>query len=178
MRLSVNQVDELVRAHQAHIYRYLRFLGAAEDLVEDLVQDTFVAASSNRNPPPIESVPRRLGWLRAIARNTFLNHCRKQKRNPVRADSELMTRAESYWNSAFAQHDDGYGYMEALIACTKKLSARHRDVLEHRYALRKSRGEMAAFFKVTDDGIKIMLRRIRAVLAKCVQQTLAIENGS
>lgn len=177
MRLSVGQVDELVRAHQAHIYRYLRFLGAAAAHAEDLVQDTFVAASSNRNPPPTDNVPRRLGWLRAIARNTFLNHCRKQKRNPVRADSELMTRAESYWNTAFAQHDDGYGYLEALIACTKKLSERHRQVIEHRYALRSSRGEMAAFFKVTEDGIKMMLRRIRAVLAKCVEQTLAAENG-
>lgn len=177
MRLSVSQIEELVRAHQAHIYRYLRFLGAAEAQAEDLAQDTFLAASSNRNPAPMDNVPRRLGWLRGIARNTFLNHCRKQKRNPVRADSDLLTRAESYWHAAFARHDDGYGYLEALIACTKKLSDRHQKVLEHRYALRSSRSDMAAFFKVTEDGIKMMLRRIRAVLAKCVEQTLAAENG-
>lgn len=177
MRLSVDEVDELVRAHQAHIYRYIRFLGAPDAAARDLVQDTLIAAAASRNPPPMDHVPRRLGWLRGIARNTFLNHCRKQKRDPVRADSNLLDRAETYWTDAFVRTDDGYGYLEALIACTKKLSERHREVLNHRYALRKSRNDMAEFFQVTEDGIKIMLRRIRAVLAKCVEQAIAAENA-
>ena len=35
-------VEELARRHQAGVWRYLRLLGCAPDLADDLVQETFL----------------------------------------------------------------------------------------------------------------------------------------
>ncbi|MBI3272239.1 MAG: RNA polymerase sigma factor [Planctomycetes bacterium] len=165
---------ELVHARQAEIFRYLRYLGALDaGVAEDLAQETFLAAFRSTAPPPLDDERACAAWLRGIARNLFLMHCRRARANPVRTDEATIERAEAFWATRFLRSGDGFEYIEALRACVSGLSERARRLLDLCYAQRKSRDEMARSLDMSEDGIKSMLRRTRAALAECVRRRLA-----
>ena len=164
----------MVQAHQAEIYRYLRFLGAVErELAEDLVQETFVAAWESRHPPEASDPGRLAAWLRGIARNRFRMYCRRARANPVVADDRTLERAERVWTTAFLREGDGSDYREALRRCLDRLDAPARRAVDLRYREALGRAEMAGRLGRSEDGVKSLLRRVRAALAGCVRRTLA-----
>lgn len=167
----------LVAAHQAEVYRYLRYLGAARELAEDLVQDTFLAAFGSTKPPDMQDVRGRAAWLRAIARHRFLSDCRRRRANPVAVDSDGLEQAEARWSVEFLRHDGGRGYRTALRSCVAKLPEAQRQALDLRYRQRKSRAEMAAALSLSEDGVKSMLRRTRAALAAAIKRQLEVEEA-
>jgi RNA polymerase sigma-70 factor (ECF subfamily) len=148
-------------------------LGADQPTAEDLVQDTFLAAF--KSPSAEQDLSSPSAWLRGIARNLFLQHCRRGRRSPLVASSERLDEAENTWRSVFLRDGDGFDYLEALRQCLHDLPPKQRDVLDMRYRDQKSRGEMAQFLGMSEDGIKSLLRRIRAALAQCVEKRLALE---
>ena len=170
-------LETLVRTHQAELYRYVRYLGADVPAAEDLVQDTFLAAFRSRTHPASDDTQGTAAWLRGVARNLFLRHCRRSSASRVQADSELVEQAEDIWAGEFLRGSDGFDYVEALRKCLQQLPDRHRQVLDMRYAGRKSRSEMAQALSMSEDGIKSLLRRIRTALAECVRRRLAMENA-
>ena len=177
---GLNNVDgdelaAIVRANQAGIYRYLRYLGADRSTAEDLVQETFLAAYKSRTAEQDLSSPS--AWLRGIARNLFLQHCRRARRSPVVVGGEHLEQAENAWRTIFLREGDGFDYLEALRQCLQDLPLRQRNALDMRYRDKKSRGEMAQFLGVSEDGIKSLLRRLRAALANCVEKRLALEGA-
>ena len=66
-----DELAEIVRAHQAELYRYVRYLGADGASAEDIVQETFLVAfgkeMQSTSTPGAKSA-----WLRGVARNLFL----------------------------------------------------------------------------------------------------------
>ncbi|MBM4034477.1 MAG: RNA polymerase sigma factor [Planctomycetes bacterium] len=173
--MTRDDLAALVRIHQAEVYRYVRYLGAEAHAAEDLVQETFLAAFRSDAPPEAADVRGAAAWLRGIARNLFLRYCRSRKTSPVKVDSALVERAEGVWASEFLRGGDGFDYVEALRKCLDALSEKQRHVLDLRYAQKKSRSEMARLLEMSEDGIKSLLRRIRAALAECVRRRLASE---
>ena len=91
--------------------------------------------------------------------------------------SQGLERAESVWRLDFLRDGDGFDYLEALRRCLRDLPPKQRDALDMRYRDKKSRGEMAQFLGISEDGIKSLLRRLRAALAKCVKKRLALEGA-
>ena len=170
-------LEMLLRAHQAEIYRYVRYLGAADDLAQDLVQETFLTTFRDSPPPVIDDVRRRGAWLRGIARNLLLRHWERAKRSPVNVDGSMLEQAERVWVSTFPGGDDGSAYLQALRECLKDVSARNRKILDLRYAAKRSRGEIATVLSMSVDGIKSALQRIRARLSKCVHARMKLEGA-
>jgi RNA polymerase sigma-70 factor (ECF subfamily) len=80
---------ELIRRHHPGVYGYLRRLGAAPDLAEDLTQETYAKVwlriGTLRRTASLRS------WLLTIARNEFLQ-CVRVDRPEVEADGELTDR--------------------------------------------------------------------------------------
>lgn len=162
--------------HQAELYRYMRYLGAeGRGVAEDLVQDTFLVAFRHAELPSLDDVRRQSAWLRGVARNLFLAHCRQAKRSKIKVDSELVERAESVWTNEFLREGDGFDYVEALRKCLTRLQERERRLLDLRYGEQKSRVEMARMFQMTEDGIKSALQRVRAMLKDCILRRLDAE---
>ena len=168
--MNVKTIETVVRDHQAELFRYLRFLGAAPALAEDLLQEVFVAAYQSRStPPPAE--PRRIaGWLRGISRNLFLAHCRQEKRNPVVIDSAAAEQAEAYWVQTMSDTSTSETYLAALSTCLEQVSDRNRSILERRHQENVSRAQLADEFDMAEEGIKTALRRTREFLQKCIRQ--------
>ena len=171
--MTRDELATLVRTHQAEIFRYIRYLGAVERAqAEDLVQDTFLAACQSADPPPPFDVRRQSAWLRGIARNLFLAHCRKRRNSPVRSDAASLEEAEEVWAAEFLRSGDGFDYVEALRSCLGALGGKQRRVLELKYTQGKSRVEMAQLLQMTEDGVKTALQRLRAALLDCIQRRL------
>ena len=162
----------LITEHQTSIYRYLRYLGTDDASAEDLTQDTFLAAFKSSSTPDLRNGSLRGAWLRGISRNLMLARFRRDRSSPIRIDSEYLSRAEDVWSAQFSGDEDGSQYAEALRDCLSGLPDKDRRLIDLRYEHRKSRTEMAAMRKMTPDGIKTQLRRIRSRLADCVRRNL------
>ena len=170
-----SELELMVRTHQAEVFRYLRYLGADAAEAEDLVQETFLAAFGGEPRAAAEDLRGRAAWLRGIARNQFLMHCRRARTSPVKVDSESLRRSEDAWSTQFLRDGDGFGYVEAMRRCVDSLGENQRHAIELRYVEKASRTEMASVLKMTGDGVKSLLRRIRAALAECVKRSLEAE---
>lgn len=179
-RMDREALESLVKFHQAGIYRYARYLGADPVASEDIVQETFLAAfkSFGKAKGTGEAdVEGQAAWLRGIARNMFLRHCRRTKTGPVLVDAGLLEQAEGAWRGEFLRGGDGFDYVDALRRCVGNLSPEHQAMIEQRYAQDKSRGEMARRAGMTENGVKGLLRRIRAALADCIRRRLKMEEA-
>jgi len=170
-----DDLEALVRIHQSALYRYLRYLGADRALAEDLAQETFLAAFRSRRPAPADEEGRAAAWLRGIARHLFLNHCRRRRRAARVRSAESLDRAEAVWDRRFLRQGDGFDYVEALRRCLERLPDGERRAVHLEYADRRARAEIAALLHMTENGVKSLMRRIRARLAECVHRRLRLE---
>jgi len=155
----------LVRAHQAGVWRYLRFLGCHPAEADDLVQETFLAVL--RENFAIRSPAETAAYLRTVARNRLLMARRKQRNAPSAVDLEA---AESVWARVAAE--DGLNhYLAALGDCLQAaITPRARQALELQYRDRASREEIAAALEMAVEGVKTLLRRARTALRDCVER--------
>ena len=174
-------LETIVRTHQAMVYRYLRYMGAAADVAEDVAQETFLAAYRSGSAPIEDAATeggRCAAWLRGVARNQLLMHFRKARSNPVSADpvvlQQALDEADQVFHSELLRHGDGFDYHEALQACLAGLQGTQRKLLDMFYGAEFSRAQIGAELHMTEDGVKSFLRRVRAALRKCVLGRLGI----
>jgi RNA polymerase sigma-70 factor (ECF subfamily) len=159
----------LVRAYQAELWRYLRFLGCDNALAEDLTQETFL--SLLKNPIVLESVASLPSYLRTIARNLYFR--RGGAPTPGIALEEVPD-ADAVWSAAVKEKDAG-PYLEALRACVGGLDERSRRALDLQYRDRLSLEGAGEKLDLSREGVKTLLRRIRERLKACVEGRLASE---
>lgn len=157
-------LEVLVRDHQADLWRYLRYLGAAADDADDLTQETFLAVA--RTPFELRSRGETAAYLRTAARNQLLMLRRRQGRE---ASTVELAAAEEVWAAATPEGDSS-AVMDALAACCETLAGRPREAIDRFYRRGESREELAAAFDVTIDGVKSLLRRTRATLRDCIER--------
>ncbi|MBK8096795.1 MAG: sigma-70 family RNA polymerase sigma factor [Planctomycetes bacterium] len=158
-------VAALVRAHQAEVWRYLRYLGASGELADDLTQETFLTLL--RAPYEDRGPEARSGWLRTVARNLFLKAVRK----PPLPMTDVET-IDAIW-TGFTREDGGAESLTALRACLLELDGRARQAIALHYEQRKSRSAIGKELGIGEDGVKSLLRRVRAVLRACVERRLS-----
>jgi RNA polymerase sigma-70 factor (ECF subfamily) len=145
------------------VRRYLRFLGCDHDCVDDLAQDTLLAAVAafGRGRPP-------LPWLLTTARNCLRMHLRRRGRRREVAD---LDRLHECWHEQ-VQDDGGEAQKEALRACLRALPGRARQVVELRYREGLGREAIAARLGIGSEGVKSLLARVRAALGECMRRRL------
>ncbi len=155
---------ELIREHQAGIWRYLRFIGASTSEAEDLVQETFLAllrANFTYKGPAATTA-----YLRQVARNQLLQARRREGRE---VNTVALAAAEAVWAEVAAE--DGLSdYVSAMRECLQPLRDRSRQVIELHYGRALGRAEIANFMGMKPDGIKTLLRRTRQLLRDCVER--------
>jgi RNA polymerase sigma-70 factor, ECF subfamily len=157
---------ELVREHQAEVWRYLRFLGAAAADADDLTQETFLAVA--RSTFEARSRPETTAYLRTVARNQLLMARRRDGRQ---IDTVDLAAAEAVW--AEAAGDDGLGgYLDALAECVSQLEGRAQDAVHRFYQNQEGRTEIAEALGMKPDGVKTLLRRTRDLLRQCIERRM------
>ena len=176
MKLGRDELRALILAHQAEVLRYLRYLGADASTAEDLAQEAFLIAWKSRSVRAREEAGR-AAWLRGVARNVFLMHCRRERRSPERVTLASLDEAEDVWQTEMLRGGDGFHTVEALRRCVAELDGKKRAAIDRRYAKGESRGRIAAVLGMTEDGVKSLLRRVRKALHDCITRRLAAEGS-
>lgn len=178
MDLDRHVLERLIRIHERGVYRYLRYLGADVTVAEDLVQETFLAAwRGSPHQPDVADDPSWGGWLRGIARNLFLAECRRRAGSAVLATDLSLTELEAAESQTLWDQTEWAERRAALRTCLETLPAPQRQALEQRYTTRVARKDMARLLDLSEDGVKSLLRRIRAALAVCIESRLAMGDG-
>ena len=161
------EMAALVRAHQAGVWRYLRFLGCDATEADDLTQETFLVVL--RKGFEVRSPAETAGYLRTVARNRLLMDRRKRRSQPAAVD---LDAAEAVW-AEVADEDGLSDYLVALGECLRTaVSPRVRRALELQYADKAARAEIAKELDLAVEGVKTLLRRARSALRECVQRRL------
>ena len=155
--------------HYRPLCRYLRFLGCADVLAEDLAQEAFIVVLSR---PPVLHDPGALpAYLRGIARNLFLKALQKSKGEPAWTD---LAAAEEVWDPV-ADREGWDAYREAVRGCVEGLDGRDRVLLETYFGRERGRKEAAIASGLSEEGLKTLLRRIKDRLKACVKGKLSHE---
>lgn len=180
--IAETDVVRLVRAHQAEVWRYVRYLGASAELADDLVQEAFLQLL---RAPFVERTPAATSaWLRTVVRNLYV----KSFRRPPFASAELDA-IEATWTGFVGGGTEGDGAsgdgaanasgeaLARLRQCLEQLDGRARSVVAWHYEERRSRADIAGRLGIGEDGVKSLLRRTRALLKACVERR-AREDGA
>jgi RNA polymerase sigma factor CnrH len=118
-------LDALVAAHAGQVARLIsRLVDRCED-IEDLVQETFLAALAHRRRFRGDCRP--ATWLARIAVNKCRSHHRRRR---VRRLVPLMGDEEPAWSTA---SDAGGETGEEIRRAVARLSSKHREVIVLRY---------------------------------------------
>jgi RNA polymerase sigma-70 factor (ECF subfamily) len=166
--VSHDAIAALVQQHQAGLRSYLRWLGAPGDAVDDLVQDTFVAALAR---PPVErDAASTAAWLRTVARHLLL---RQLRTNDRRGRAVELDEAAAAWERHLGGADDGDAFRTALRACIAALTPRQSEAMRLRYGDDLPVATVGARMGIGASGAETLLRRLRAVLRACIERRLA-----
>src|SRR5262245_57872909 len=142
------------------VRRYLRCLRCPRDVVDDVVQDALlaaVAAHGERQPP--------LPWLLTVAKNRWLELCRRQRPELVASLDALDLAARSELGD-----DGGDARVLALRECVQQLPARSQQALRLCYGDALPRTEVAARLGLGIEGLRSWLARLRAALKQCIER--------
>jgi len=165
LRKDRKATAEFVARYADHVYWYVRRrLVPRADLVDDLVQEIFVAAWENldkfRGDSPLRS------WLLGIARHKVEDHYRKRLREIQFHDEE-----ENAWDEPASLHD-----LEAALAkrqagqrtqeILKTLPEMYSVILLWRYWEKRSLRDIAAQIGKTEKGVERMVARARQQFKK------------
>jgi RNA polymerase sigma-70 factor (ECF subfamily) len=172
--LAKLDLADLASGHRLGVWRYLRFLGCDDAVADDLTQETFLAvARGTINGGPVRDVS---AYLRGVARNLFIKHVRRSRREPAVEELDIIqaAEAEEIWRQ-FAGDDGGESWIAALRDCVERLTGRSREAIDLCYREDLSREQIARRLDMTPDGVKTLLRRTRQLLRGCVERKVRRE---
>ncbi len=164
---EIRVTEPLIRRHQAMVWRFLRFLGAPADLAEDLTQETFLRLLRGRVEDRGDVALAQ--WLRQTARRLLASHRRGLR--PELADATDQDLDDVFVETEGA--DGGAAYREALTLCVEALAERERELLELRFRAGTPRAEIARRLEIAEEGVKTLLRRVKARLRACIERRMS-----
>ena len=166
MRTTRDDVAQLVKNHQADVWRYLQVLGCDRALADDLTQETFLSVI--RRPFEVRSDAGTRAYLRLVARNLFIDSLRRAGRAVSTDELDLLDREREQ----FAGADGGDSRVEALRECLKTLTDRVRKAIHLRFSDGLSWEVSGTELGLSAEGAKSMIRRARAALRDCIESRI------
>lgn len=160
---------EIVRRHQAEVWRAAAALLFDVAETEEVVQQVFVQAFFRLDQYRTGQDFGR--WIRSIARNLVRDRFRTAHRETAR----LLTYRERMLAATddAAAHADRERRREALGRCLEELPDRQRSVLDLRYRENLSFVEVASRLGETVDAVRRLASRVRLRLRDCIRRRLA-----
>lgn len=161
-------IPQLVKDHQASVWRYLRALGCPADLAEDLTQEAFLLAYSRpfeyRGPAAAAS------YLRRAAYHRYISHLQRHQASQIELrEIEVNDATWTRWCKDQRDHSE---VLDVLNDCLAELPPRIRHALELRFRDGLSRQQIAKELSMTEHGAKNLLQRAKQRLRESVELRL------
>jgi len=170
----------LVRLHQVHVRAYLARFVRNRETIDDLAQETFLAAYRALSAFRGESSVRL--WLLGIARNQALIHLRYETRRRSH-ERESLGAAVAGW---VVQDLDGGASspgghereVAALKTCLQSLPETSASLVTEHYFYRRSASDIARRMGKGPGAIWMAIMRVRQALRRCVEERMAVAGGN
>lgn len=141
--------EQLYRAWQTRLFRYLLRMvgdsGRAEELANDTMIAAWKAAASFKGQSKVST------WLFAIARNKALNSLRQHQPETVEVEEAIGVAAASGGQELAVSRDR---LQVAMKDALRELSADHREVMELTFYQELSYGEIAEIMQCPVNTVK------------------------
>lgn len=159
---------ELLTSHQRKLYGYIATMLLGDSASADVLQDTNLdlwmrAGDFDFNRPF-------LPWAFGFARQKVLAFRRSHCRSRLVFCDEAMDMIDDACMELAAEADDR---LVALRDCVKKLSTQQSELVRERYVAKTSVRMIAARLCDSAQNISSRLHRIRKLLGKCIESSLA-----
>lgn len=137
---------------------------------EDIFQNVVIKALTKEVSFDAEGAL--LSWAMIVARREGIDWVRKHRHERVGIDEEILDLLAADWESGAIPLPEGTR-MEALRSCLEELPKNSETLLQLRYDLGHSCGEIAEQLDVKLDAIYQRLSRLHAGLRKCIEGRMA-----
>ena len=155
------------------LFRFLLVLTRGnEDMSRDLLQTTMTKVV--RSVKPFAEERSFWSWLSTIARNAFLDACRKARRRP---DLVPFPTNEPERIEPAAPAEDDLRLLQALDECLNALGAEERELIEAFYFSQESQQTIAQRRNTTSKAVESKLARIREKLRQDILNRLQHEDS-
>jgi RNA polymerase sigma-70 factor (ECF subfamily) len=158
--------EALIRRHGPALHRYARRMTRDEDAVNDIVQETFVAAWRQIENFRQESSVRT--WLFAICARKVVDSHRVKRAVPI--DDRLLEPAQASASSDPFAVVSNAEFLEALESALAELPVRQRSVWILREVEELTFPEIGAILNVSPDGARGHHHRARATLQQRLER--------
>jgi RNA polymerase sigma-70 factor (ECF subfamily) len=177
-RHAGQQVAVWLDTYGEHVYAYARRRVESDQVAEELVQDTFVAALQNFEQFAGRSSPKT--WLIAILRNKLIAHYRQRSRPREQALDEDPTAAmfdqRGVWRipvGAWPRRPDDVlqqqEFWQAFDDCLAKLPASAAEVFVLRVLDGLDSENICKTLEISASNLGVRLHRARLALRNCLE---------
>jgi len=169
------RIQQLFIQHLAEIRGYLLAILPDAELVDDALQETFLALVEKAEAYDPERSFRL--WAFGFARNKAMQVAARRPGNRGRnlplEDDVLAVLTASEPDLAV-----GVNEMQFLRECMSQLAPKARSIVEHRYQKGLMPHEVAELIGWSRGAVRVALCRARSVLRKCLESKLAAAGAS
>jgi RNA polymerase sigma-70 factor (ECF subfamily) len=176
-------IKSWVNLYSDKMYTWAFFKTNNQEIAEDLVQDTFLAAFQSIAKFEGKSEPKT--WLFAILKNKIAEHYRKQYRNPTITESQsgnslfdtlfdaneqwIKEQRPKEWQDEQANLLDDAAFINTLHGCMDKLPDNWRAAIQLKY-LEEKKGELICQeLEIAPTNFWQILHRAKLQLRKCLE---------
>jgi RNA polymerase sigma factor (sigma-70 family) len=161
----------LYEQHMPGVYRYLRYRVGNVHLAEDLTSIVFEKALTNFRRYRSDRATT-LTWLMTIARNTVIDHYRRQgRRQEMTLDDagEVLSANESPEQEAIKKEE-----LRRLGFCLARLSSQEQEIISCKFGAEMKNRQVARLLYLSESNVGTILYRAVRKLRDCFREW---ENG-
>jgi RNA polymerase sigma-70 factor (ECF subfamily) len=164
------QFVKLLTSHQPQIYAYISAALFGDSAAADVLQDTNLHLWAQADSYDIDRPF--LAWAFGFARQRVMAYRKTCSRSRlVFTDKTLDLLVDRCLEVSDAVDDR----LTALQKCLKRLSTAHAELIRERYMVKTPVQSIAARLNDSPHNTSSRLHRIRRILARCIEHTLATE---
>lgn len=177
-----NNPDAWVAEHSDALFRFAMRQVQRQEVAEDLVQETFVAALKSRHTFRGDSTERT--WLVSILKHKLLDHVRKQRQEMKSASDsagddwiDALFTDKGRWKHPPAKWDQRPDevlqqaeFLQVFATCQSHLPKHLGTVFQLREMEQNSAEEICKQLRITETNLWVMLHRARLRLWNCLSK--------
>ena len=157
---------EIIREYAPAVRSYLASRLFAKDMIEDLAQETFIAAYENINSFNLDQNFRQ--WLLGIASNKLKMYYRSTKTQKTAYEKVIDIIRNRQQEDEPEVEESTQQKNTKLHSCLEAIPERTRELLKAHYFQNIQIKQIAEIQKTTEDAISSLLYRTKRKLADCL----------
>ena len=153
--------DQIYNDYFKDVFYYLRSLSSNQEVAEDLTQDTFVKAMKSLDKYDGRKDIR--AWLFTIAKNSFIDRCRKEKHYAMEQQPDILVTPEPSFVEKMMNQADAFQIHKIL----HEMQEPYKEVFSLRTFGELPFEQIGKLFGKSDSWARVTYYRAKQKILKC-----------